>query len=522
MAGLQMVHCVEIRVPAKEGGPCFGSGYALAPHWVLTAHHVLFPQDRDPDSKSFQIVWRDAQGCPMPERTVARDDIVWNSERHDIALIRCEPLHPDVVSPWDLSAQRRPVAHSRCDCVGYLAGLQDDAHQPRRKTPSGTLSDYSRDEIAADLDGLNVQFRKDEDWSGFSGSAVFSGNRLVGIVRTVNTGESGKGLTLSFIAPALLASGDEPEMGRLRDVPGFLVCPGRRACWEKLRAGVVKRLDTRAALREYLAACCRKDLPPGAEIPGTEDLADRLFDLPLLELGRSLNSVLDPMLQPPPDEAGIQAVEYLALVWLRLLAADQGAVPPLDGAARGSNTSPLPVVASQPSLLDLESKLAEASGSDPMLHAVGDDLRSPLDLTPAHNAGLDPDGRRAQQDVKDGYAAKNSPGIVLFRSEAAKASVKEHVLKETGMTLSALPNDDAQSGLSVSSLLYSEGKSRSYYVRIPSTWEGEEAKALRALGSWAPELMVIDLEQVKNPDHSLALGVLHRIILRCQKALPPR
>ncbi len=113
MAGLRTEHCVEIRVPAKTGGPCFGSGYALAPHWVLTAHHVLFPQDRNPDSKAFQIVWRDTQGCPMPGQPVARDDIVWYNKRHDIALIRCEPLHySDVVSPWDLIDQRRPAAAS--------------------------------------------------------------------------------------------------------------------------------------------------------------------------------------------------------------------------------------------------------------------------------------------------------------------------------------------------------------------------------------------------------------------------
>lgn len=520
MAGLRTEHCVEIRVPAKAGGPCFGSGYALAPHWILTAHHVVFPQDRDPGSKEFQIVWRDAKGFPMPGQPVARDSIVWYHKGHDIALIRSDPRHSDLVSPSDLIAQSRPTAGSKCHCGGYLAGLQDEALQPRRKTPNGTLGGYSPNQPTADLDELSVQFQKDEDWGGFSGSAVFSANRLVGIVRTVNMGESGKGLTLSFIAPALLASGDEPGMGRLRDVPDFLVCPGKGACWGRLRAGVIRRLETHEALREHLAERCRKDLPTGTEIPGPAALADLLFDLPQREIGPALQSALDLMLQPTQDKAGIQAVEYLALVWLRLLAAEQGAVPPLVGAANTPNGSPLSVAVSQPVLLDLESKLAEASGSDPLLRVAGDVLRSPLDLTPEHNTGLDAHGHLAQQDAKDAYAIKSRPGMELFRPEDAKARVKRHVTGSgAGITLSDLPPDDHECGELVSELLYSEGKSRNYYIRVPANWQCKEADDLRALGSWVPELLLIDVEQTKDLTRTGYLAALHRIILCCQTAL---
>jgi len=521
MAGLRTEHCVEIRVPAKAGGPCFGSGYALAPHWVLTAHHVLFDEERDPNSETFQIVWRDSQGHPIkPEQDIARDDILWYNERHDVALIRCEPRHPYLVSPWDLIAQRRPAPRCRCDCVGYLAGLQDEALLPRRKTPSGTLGGYSPDEPTADIDDLSVQFEKDEDWSGFSGSAVFSGNRLVGVVRTVNTGESGKGLTLSFIAPALSASGDEPKMGHLREVTGFLVCPGRSACWEGLRPGVIRQLDAHEGLHNHLADRCRRDLPPGSEILGAEDLADLLFGLPQREIGPALQSALYPMLGLLRDKAGIQAVGYLALVWLRLLAAEQGAVPPLDGAAGTFGGSPLSVAVARPVLLDLESKLAEASGSEPLLSVAGNDLRSPLDLTPEHNTGLDADGSRAQQDARDAYAIKNRPGRELFRSEEAKAQVKNHVVGTgIGMAVSELPLDDGECGDLVSDLLYSEGKSRSYYIRVPAAWQCEEANALRALGNWAPELLVIDVEETKDVKRTGYLAALHRIILCCQTAL---
>jgi hypothetical protein len=226
------------------------------------------------------------------------------------------------------------------------------------------------------------------------------------------------------------------------------------------------------------------------------------------------------MLQPPQDKAGIQAVEYLALVWLRLLAAEQGTVPPLVGPARTLQGAPLSVAASPPMLLDLESKLAEASGSDPLLCVAGDLLRSPLDLTPAHNTGLDKDGRLARQDTKDAYALKHCPGTELFRSEDAKARLKQHAIATgIGMTLGDLPSDDAQSGRFVSELFYAEGKYRSYYVRIPATWQGPDAEAVRALGAWAPELLVVDVEQVQNPERSLDLAVLHRIILRCRTAL---
>lgn len=522
MAGLRTEHCVEIRLPARSGGPCFGSGYALAPHWVLTAHHVLFADDRDPGSTRLEIVWRDAQGAAMSPRSVSRDQILWHSERHDIALVRCQPPpNTDLPGAWELIAQARPAAGSRCDCVGYLAGLQDEARQPRRKSPSGTLANYSPREIAADLDGLSVQLEGDKYWSGFSGSAVFAGHRLVGVVRTVNTGERGKGLTLSFVAPALMATGDGAGMVPLREVPGFLVCPGPQACWDKLRAGVIQRLDHHARLSEHLAASCREALPEASEIDGSEALAGRIFDLPRPTLCRALERALEAMLQAPRDLAGVQGIEYLALIWLRLLAAEQGAVPPLGGASSTPGDAPLPVMASRPLLLDLESKLAEASGGEPLLRATADYLRSPLDLTPAHNTGLDPHCRQAQQDAKDAYALKNRPGMgmELFRPEEAKRQVKEIVVDSgIGLALSDLPPDDATCGRFVSGLLPDRGNRR-YYVRVPVTWQGAEAQAVRALGGWAPELLVIDVDPVEDWERSRDLAALHRIILRCQTAL---
>jgi hypothetical protein len=173
----------------------------------------------------------------------------------------------------------------------------------------------------------------------------------------------------------------------------------------------------------------------------------------------------------------------------------------------------------------VESKAAEASASEPLLQLACHHLRSPLDLTPQHNTGMDTNGRIAAQDAKDAYALKTRLGMDAFRAEDAKEELERHATRpETGLSRSMLPDDDQARGLAVSEQLHFDRieHGRSFYVRIPAARDGADADALRELHRWCPELLVFEVDQIEDPRRRGQLSGLYRIIYRSQQFLCDR
>jgi hypothetical protein len=98
-------------------------------------------------------------------------------------------------------------------------------------------------------------------------------------------------------------------------------------------------LNEQRAVRTCIEARCRADQPPGIEIRDAGGLAQILFESPQQKVIAYLLPTLSHAIRQN-DREGVVAVEYLARVWLSLLAAERGALPPMDGFPRDTNGPP--------------------------------------------------------------------------------------------------------------------------------------------------------------------------------------
>lgn len=521
MTGLRTEHCVEIRVPLNGSEALhFGSGYALAPHWVLTAWHVLFPTDYDPDGKITVM----SAGKAHDDPPCSRKDIVWCNKEHDIAVMRCETLAGEPPIPWVTIGQQRLSPehhHASCHAAGYLAKLHNQQGGQRKKKPKGTFGAFSDDRNTVDIDDLNIQMQDTGLWQGFSGSPVFSpiSGPLVGVARLVNTGERNS-LVASLIVPALDAKGDKEGQGqgRLRDLPGFLQPPDNSQCWGRLQKQVIARLEQDSQLKKALSDSCQQYLPPDSSNGSCEQLAENLYQLSETHLVNSFLATFG-ILKSAPNVDGLQGLQELALIWLALFAAGTAAQCDIDAFKASPEADPLALQAVEPILVDVESQLAEAESGEPILRNNGRHLRSPLDLTPDHDTGFDEHSHQADRDTRSAYQLNGQPGMEAFTADAVKQAVEDHVTGgKTG--ISAALTSEPQRGLVYSGLLAQDRmvEKRSPYIRIPAERQGED---LQELHGWCPELLLIQVNQREDLQHMLALSGLNRIIHVVQELLAP-
>jgi len=527
MATLKTEYCVQIRVPLRDSGDVgFGSGYTLGPHWVLTAYHVLFPPDHDPNGP-LEIQWWDESGKPFETPAFpGRDAIEWFSKAHDVAVIRCPLPYDDVPAAREVLATQRPTS-TDCQAAGYLAGLLNQHQHQRRKSANGTLGVGSAQEITTDINDLDVKLDDTELWQGFSGAPVFSpassAGRLVAVVRTVNTGES-ESLVASFIAPALDARGDAdcdgPGRGLLRDLPGFMQPRlDDHQCWRRLRPAVVTLLKQNTDVGDMLRTRCPSQ-PQDARIDTAEGLADTLYQLPRQQVIDSLLYTLGRMSEPINTD-GLRTLEGLARTWLVLLAAEgSGSLRGIHDFRADADAIPLVLQAAQPLLIDVEAQAAEAEGRDAQFLLNGSHLRSPLDLTPEHNTGLDENGAQVLADTKDACRLKAQPGMEAFSDSDAKNQLERFATRpETGLAAPLSPTDDAERGAIISDQLdlASSEAGASFYLRIPPPGHGNDT--LRQLHRWCLSLLLIEVQPRDDRARMKALSGLNRIIHRVQQLL---
>ncbi len=522
MADIRTEHCVEIRVPLKNGKYCFGSGYTLGPHWVLTAYHVLFPDNLD-DAQPIKVTWWDeSEDTVKDNRPVARDEIVWFHQALDIALIKCESPYVDVPTAWEQIDQDRPTKwkKKKCQSAGFLSNLKNEAGNQRRKTPRGTFALFSEKATKADINGSDVQLEDDALWAGFSGSPVFAGGKLAAVVRTVNLGEDGAGLSASFISPALDVEGGKQQV-RLRDVPEFLVAPGNMLWQEQLRAEVVKKLEHDKAVYSAIKAEYLKQ-EKDAVIRNESALVDALARAPTNNVINCFLGVFRSMEQSA-SSSGVEVMEYLARVWLTLVAAEQRTIDGIDTFKYDHAAEPLAVNAVEPELVDVEAQAAIGENCEPRLDLYGQRLRSPMDLTPDHNTGLDANDCQAAADVDLARRLKTQPGLEAFIDDVKNALEDRAIRPEGGLPVGFIASkNDKKRRYFISDQLdlnFAE-KGRSVYIRIPKPVETDEPSALRDLHQWCPQLLIFEVtKNEEDLERYQYLTRLHSIIYRAKKFL---
>lgn len=222
---------VEIFVPttARDGTGRIGTGYPIAKDRILTARHVLFPEDLKPAVK-FEIRWHHWRDTGKPAgqwQPVSRNQIVWpGTPELDAAVIQF--AFPAEVNAWrDLSA-RNPATGTPWESEGFPdVGKRDDQTRAAVPMRGGT---YKRADRAREcwLDVVGPPAVA-TDWRGASGSPVFVLSWIAGILTEVPPGFAGGRLT------ALPAA-------RLLNDPGFCAAIGHRPAGDR-HIRVVQVLD---------------------------------------------------------------------------------------------------------------------------------------------------------------------------------------------------------------------------------------------------------------------------------------
>ncbi|MBF0624720.1 MAG: trypsin-like peptidase domain-containing protein [Magnetococcales bacterium] len=162
--------------PDKKG--IIATGYPVPPGLILTARHVLFANDDDQPGL-IELRWHHQQG----ELRISRSaQLVWDGsgDGYDAALLRCEFPNP-LAGQFGILSDKPLDTDQRWESEGFPdAGNLADG--PREAVPlKGAI--FS----AADNDKefwltVDAPTGSSQDWKGASGSPVFIGDRIVGII----------------------------------------------------------------------------------------------------------------------------------------------------------------------------------------------------------------------------------------------------------------------------------------------------------------------------------------------------
>ncbi|NBC33915.1 MAG: hypothetical protein GVY13_14675 [Alphaproteobacteria bacterium] len=162
---------VEIRVPLVQGCS-LGTGYPVAENRILTARHIVCPPDRDM-SKPIKVSW-------YYKGLSAEATVEWCGQGGlDLAVLDCP--FPETARDWRGISTSQPTAKSDWETKGFARA----AHQRDGCRPPTDLQGkvYGMADAATTF---NVDVRTpvdtDDDWSGASGSPVFLGESIIGVI----------------------------------------------------------------------------------------------------------------------------------------------------------------------------------------------------------------------------------------------------------------------------------------------------------------------------------------------------
>lgn len=184
-------HLVAIFTPNGDGVGHWGTGIPVANGHVLTARHVLYPGGCLGDT--IRLCWWgsglrkivDGKKCRVFE-DVPRDEIVWENEVYDVALIKCSP--PTDVPGWLALDTRKPSAVMTWESEGFPR-VAEIADQQDAASFRGGMTSARDDEVSFTLD-VESPPAEEHMWGGASGMPVISLNnkKILGVCLAIPRG----------------------------------------------------------------------------------------------------------------------------------------------------------------------------------------------------------------------------------------------------------------------------------------------------------------------------------------------
>ena len=177
---MEKKYIVEVFVPTKghkgEKG-MIGTGYPVGKGLLLTARHVLYPANRD---KKYPIQVRfsalgiaDAQWEPIV-------GVAWEgTEALDVSLV--EASFPPEVNRWGSVMAAEPADHVQWISEGFAAAGGKKNGKRQSASMGGKVFSKQETESYFEL-GTDYAPQTGQDWRGASGSPVFVGGWIIGVI----------------------------------------------------------------------------------------------------------------------------------------------------------------------------------------------------------------------------------------------------------------------------------------------------------------------------------------------------
>jgi len=199
---------VEIHVPHSGSG---GTGYLIQNNLILTAYHVVAYADEILASKSEALYDIRFIGEFEAGETAWRNEgasLHWYDSKHDLALLRLRGARPSFLAENGLDIQFGKLGGETFSAIGV--GFPKVQKIEKRQNPEPVEGRLSR--IAGLMEKqLRLQVTSlipaiSEDWAGISGTALFVGKYLVGVITETRKSFGEKAL---WATPISLVAEDE-------------------------------------------------------------------------------------------------------------------------------------------------------------------------------------------------------------------------------------------------------------------------------------------------------------------------